>query len=109
MSFSWWCKGRDGGDLFALHEIHPQALNLPNSDMVRKLWTEIPYKESSEMAARDAIMAIQSHLSRWVTDRIHTDCDTCRCVRSVTTDEAAAVARLLHIEATDVWRAGGGW
>src|SRR5690348_3926069 len=98
MSFSWWCKDKDGKDLFTEFGVNGQALGLgPNGgepgniefeftpisvDQIRSAWCSVPYKDKLADAAQDAVREVQ-RLAKFNLDALNPPkhCDTCTCVR----------------------------
>lgn len=121
MSFSWWCKDKDGKDLFDEFKINSQALALDfdgapySCEEIRRRWASIPYKEKFEDAARDAMTEVRGLITAnlaYVEGPEHPDCPSCTCkrqVKSFFTFDPDHLRRFLAIPYERVWRAGGGW
>lgn len=122
MSFSWWCKDKDGKDLFKEFGINGQALGLGDArapipvDTIRSRYEAIPYKEKLEDAARDALAEAQSlvlkNLESYETPQ-HPECPTCQCRKPLPSNDfwgmdIEQAKRFVSIPLERVWRAGGG-
>ena len=121
MSFSWWCHDKAGRDLFDLHEINGQALNLaPNcpddTDAVYRLndirhaWASVQYKEQLQDAAQDAMRIVKRMLAEILQGLQPHHCETCTCVMIKPEGwNVEDIKRFLDIPIDQVWRCGGGW
>jgi hypothetical protein len=126
MGFGWWCKDRDGKDLFEEFGVHHQALGLgPNNASatdapnrvsdIRSAWIRVPYKEDFEDAAQDAVAAAQAMaLENKESLKREPHCETCKCpgttgYRAPEWWDIESIDRLLAVPVERVWRAGGGY
>lgn len=121
MSFSWWVQDRNGNDL--LGDINSQMFGLgpsgwpgdtpcPNSvEDMRRRWADYPYTDKFEGAARDAVASIQAMASQNLESlKPHHECPACACPAVVPKGWSVEdIDRLLAIDLSTVWRAGGGW
>ena len=121
MSFSWWCKDKQGRELFKEFGVHSQGLGLgPNCDWhtpaefslseIRNNFCRVDYKDKVEDAARDAILVVQSMVKTNKAGLHPRHCDTCTCPKSEPEGwSEQEIAKMLAIPITRVWRCGGGW
>ena len=121
MSFSWWVKDKTGSDLLAKHGINSQMLwlgansyectrSMYSVNELRSAWSSFRYKEKCEDAARDAVMEIQKLARQNKFCLIPRHCKTCTCP-TVKPDgwSVEEIDKLLSVDPSEVWRAGGGW
>ncbi len=122
MSFSWWCKDKDGKDLFEEFEINHQAMGLSDEECprsiseVRAAFADVPYKDKLQDAARDALNFTQAFVLEnldYYTGPAHPDCPSCKCERARPRVpfgfDIEQARRFISIPLTRVWRASGGY
>ena len=121
MSFSWWCKDKDGKDLFAEFGVNPQGHGLgPNSaedtdapyrlSDIRSHWSANAYAGDLDIAAQDNVRDAQAMALENRQSLKPNHCRTCTCPEVKPRGwSAAAIDRFLAIPAERVWRAGGGY
>lgn len=121
MSFSWWCKDKNGKDLFKEFEINHQGFGLGPSGLnnkgaphrledIRQAWASVPYTEKFEDAARDAMSVAQRMAQENLESLLSRHCETCSCGAAVPSGWSADdIRRFLSIPLDRVWRGGGGW
>ncbi len=81
-----------------------------NAEHIRQTWANHPYKEVTEIAARDAVRHVQAIIRDNLDARAHRHCDTCACEPDPAVGWSVDDAkRFLLIPTERVWRAGGGW
>lgn len=120
MSFFWWIEDKEGNDLLAgcnkqmigLGYNHEPDTGSPFSVFdIRQRWAQSPYKDKLADAARDGFLEVQQMLRNNLESlKPHHDCPCCSCQSKVpvgwSVDE---INKVLAIDPTKVWRAGGGW
>jgi len=131
MSFSWWCKDKDGKDLFAEFGANGQALGLaPNGEPdpsytdgpeaprpayslcdIRRAWCEfVGFADDSQKAAREAVATVQAMARTNLRSLRPHHCETCTCHELKPHGwNVAEIEKLLAVPLERVWSAGGGW
>lgn len=121
MSFSWSCRDTSGKDLFEEFEINSQALcfcfdGAPRTtEQIREAFASVPYKESFEQAARDALSFAQALVMENINHAAgpaHLDCPCCTCKRREVRGfhwDIEQARRFCKIPLIRVHRCSGGW
>jgi len=120
MSFSWWCKDKDGKNLFAEFGINPKAFGLGPArieysearyylEAIRETWVRFSYADVNEDAARDAVKAVKALVQANIDGLTPQHCDTCKCKLEPKGWILADAKAFMSLPVDRVWRAGGGW